>query len=744
MINILNNKFFHLSNNKISYIFYVLENGHLGHVYYGEKLGTLCEADYRYMTDKSNKSAGTVKFLPGTNFSLMDTFQEYPVCGSTDFKESAIEITLDRTPIYLDFKFKDYSISKNKEKVHGMPMSYALDEESETISVSLIDENYNLELIENITIFKDSAVIARSAEIRNLSNSNFVLEKMLSASLDIPYADYEFIHLSGAWLKERRIKKHTLSQGIVSVESLRGASSHQQNPFIALQHKNASLSSGEVYGFNLIYSGNFIAQTEVDEWDNSRTMIGINPYHFGWQLKKGENFKTPEALICYSSKGMDGLSREFSHFIEEHIIDRKWKDSIRPIILNNWEATYFNFNHEKLLELAKKGAELGIECFVLDDGWFGKRDTDRVSLGDWYADPKKFPKGIGLFAQDIHNLGLKFGIWFEPEMVNPDSDLYRKHPEWVVRHEMPRVSIGRGQYVLDFANPEVIDNVYSQMKKIIEETNLDYIKWDMNRNITEAFSNYLKEKGHLQTEFFHRYILGVYELYERILNDFPDILIEGCASGGGRFDLGMLYYCPQIWVSDNTDAVERLKIQFGTSIAYPLSALSNHVSDVPNAQVSRVTPLKMRGDVAFFGPFGYELDINKISNEETEIIKNQINYYKKYRQLIMNGDFYKLISPFEGSGNEIAWAVVNKEKTEALVGFYRILAQPNGKANDYIKLPFLNCRKSYEIVEKGTVISGSILVKHGVRKPYQLNGANDATCELKGDYQSHIFHIEAK
>lgn len=743
MIEIYKNNVFHLYNDKISYVFYILKNGDLGHLYYGKILETSREEDFDYLMEVKNKAAGTVKFYKNdSEFSLQVAKQEYPVYGTSDFRDSALEIYEGLEPIYLDFSYKNHYITKGKEKIDKMPASRSKEEDGEMLTVVLEDKTHGLILEQYFTIFNNSTVIARSQKLINISENTYRLEKMMSGCLELNSKDFNFVHLSGAWIKERHVKKHNLNQGIVSVGSVIGASSHRQNPFVALESLTSTNGFGEVYGFNLVYSGNFLAQVEVDEWDNSRVLIGINPKHFAWELAPTDSFSTPEALFCYSNEGLNGMSSEFHRFINKHIINNKWLKEPRPVALNNWEATYFDFNEEKLLELAKRGKELGIELFVLDDGWFGKRDTDRTSLGDWVTHEKKFPKGIKHFGDAIHELGLKLGVWFEPEMINEESNLYKAHPEWVVKPKKGRYSYGRGQLVLDFGNPGVVDGIYAQMKKVILETKLDYIKWDMNRNITEAYSSYLYDIGKPQDEFFHRYILGVYELYENITRDFPNVLIEACAGGGGRFDLGMLYYSPQIWTSDDSDGIERLKIQYGTSTGYPLSSMSNHVSVVPNHQVGRITPLDMRNDVAIFGVLGYELDVTKLNNEEKDIIKKQIVYYKKHRDLILKGNFFKLLNPFEG--NEAAWCVVSKDKKECLIGFYRILARPNAKVVDYLKLVGLDPKKIYRINESEDLITGSTLMNFGLRLPYEFNGVNDNYSEVKGDYQSKLYYISEK
>ena len=740
MIEVINHQYFHLYNEKISYIFYVLKNKHLGQLYYGERLHHIDKIQLEYLTKKENKAAGTVKFFKDDGlFTLGDTLQVYPVFGTSDFKDGAIEISKNQEFLYPHFEYESYKIYDGHQPIPGLPSSRSTQEDSQTIVVRMQDCDHHIVLEQYFTIFKDCSVIARHQNIINLGHEDIWVEKAMSTVLDLPDANYQFVHLSGAWLKERHVKKKNLCQGTVSVGSIKGASGHQHNPFVALEEVNATQNQGRAYGFHFIYSGNFLVQAEVDEWNRTRMMIGIHPKAFAWRLAQGENFHTPEAIMSFSHNGTGGLSRENALFIEKHIISPQWAHHPRPVVFNSWEAAYFDFDENKLYDLALKSKELGMECFVIDDGWFGHRDNDRSSLGDWFVDHKKFPSGIKVFAKKIHELDMKLGIWFEPEMISPNSELYNEHPKWAVMHEGSRCSIGRGQYVIDFSNPEVVEYIYKQMYKIIVETQLDYIKWDMNRNITEAYSQYLKTNEIPQKEFFHRYILGLYHLYDMLLESFPNLLIEGCAGGGGRFDLGILYYSPQIWVSDDSDAVERLKIQFGTSLAYPMSSMSNHVSAVPNHQIDRITSLDMRYHVAMFGALGYELDLQQLTLEEQVQIKQQIIEYKSYRELLMKGHFYQLMSPFEG--NEVCWGVVNDDRSEALVGFYRILAKPNCSPCEYLMIPFLNDDDEY-IVDNETIISGEILRKIGIIQPYQFNGANHGTAKLKGDFQSHVFKIK--
>ncbi|EEJ72039.1 alpha-galactosidase [Lactobacillus ultunensis] len=731
-----NNNFFHLYNEKISYLFYVMPNHQLGHLYYGKNLGQLSQGELEYLADHSNRGAEITEYDPKMkDFSLGDRMQEYPVFGTSDFREGALDIKLGQEQVYPDFKYDHYEISRGKKRNESYPASYG--DDAENLIIYLKDEDHGLDLKLTYSIFSDVAAVVRKAEIHNYSDQQYFIENMQSGVLDLPESNYDFLQLSGAWIKERHIRRRPLEQGITKVESLRGATSHQANPFVALVDKNVSNDHGEIFASNLIYSGNFVSQVQVDEWHTSRLMTGVNPQYFTWQLDSGENFAVPEAVLFYTPAGYNGLMQETHTFAKKHVIAQKWLHEKRPIVINNWEATYFDFDEEKLMRLARKAKEVGIECFVLDDGWFGKRDNDHSSLGNWTINRKKFPLGLEHFSKQIHELGMQFGLWFEPEMVSADAPIYQKHPEWVVRHPYQRASIGRNQYVLDFANPEVVNNIFNQMKTVIEKAKVDFVKWDMNRHITEAYSAYLAQKKRPQGEFYYRYILGVYDLYHKLLNAFPDLLIEGCASGGGRYDLGIMYYSPQIWPSDDSDAGERLDIMSGTLLAYPLSTFSNHVSAVPNHQTGRKTSLTFRQNFNSFGPLGYELDLNKLSDDELTAIKNHITWYKEKRDLLVNGQFDQLL-PIGDEHNTYAWSVSNDD--EQVVGFYRKLAKPNETLDHYLKLKNVDFKADYQI--RDHVLKGKFLAEVGLRLPYQLNGWNQAMAQLAGDFQSYIYDVK--
>lgn len=706
-----NTKTFHLFNDQISYLMCVLQNGHLGQLYYGKRIHD--KEDFSYLVEKSGRPMTSYVYEGDRSFSLEHIRQEYPVYGTTDYRHPAVEILQENGSRISDFQYVSHTITSGKPALSGLPATYTESaDEAMTLCIVLKDELTGIRLELLYTIFERDGVLARSARFVNEGNAPVHLLSAMSLSLDLPDKEYEWIQLSGAWSRERHVKNRKLEQGIQAIDSMRGNSSHNHNPFMALKRPSAGENAGIVIGFSLIYSGNFRIQAEVDTYDVTRITMGINPSTFDWKLDAGESFQTPEAVMVYSEKGLNGMSQSFHRLYRSRLARGYWRDRPRPILNNNWEATYFDFTEERLIEIASKAKECGVELFVLDDGWFGERSSDRAGLGDWYANEDRLPGGIRHLSESIEALGMKFGLWFEPEMVNKDSDLYRAHPDWILQTPGRRVSHGRYQYVLDYSRPEVVDHIYEMMAKILSESKISYIKWDMNRSITECYSAAFPADR--QGEVFHRYILGVYDLYERLTSAFPHVLFESCASGGGRFDPGLLYYAPQGWASDDSDAVERLKIQYGTSMCYPISSIGSHVSVTPNHQIFRNTPLHTRANVACFGTFGYELDLNKLSPEEIEEVKEQIIFMKEYRELLQFGTFYRLKSPFEG--NETIWMVVSDDKKTALVGYYRVLngvnvpysrVQLQGLDSDLLYINMLNGMEHYgdELMNLGLITS---------------------------------------
>ncbi len=663
----------HIYNEYVSYIIQILENGELANLYFGKKIQH--KKDFSYLLEGRLRSLAVYTKENDYFLSPQYTKMEYPCAGTGDFREPAFDVRQSDGSHIVCVQYVSHEIYKGKKRLNGLPATYVEDiNEAETIEIHMTDKKINLDVFLSYTIFRDYPAIARSVRFVNHGQEDVYLERALSASIDFPDADYEMISLTGAWARERHIHTRKLDHGIQASGSRRGCSSAEFNPFLCLKRPETTESSGAAFGFSLVYSGNHLEQVDVDTCDMARVQIGIHPDGFEWKLSKDEEFQSPEAVIVYSDKGLNGMSQVFHKLYRTRLARGFWRDRPRPILINNWEATGVDFTEKSILELAETAHSLGLELFVLDDGWFGGREDDKTGLGDWYVKNKqKLPNGIEGLARKIEALGLKFGLWFEPEMVNKDSDLYRMHPDWILCAPGRNPSPSRNQYVLDFSRPEVVDYIYHQMDEILSGAPVSYVKWDMNRYITECYSNGLDSQS--QGRVYHQYILGVYSLYERLIEKFPEILFESCSSGGARFDPGMLYYAPQTWTSDDTDAMERIKIQYGTSYVYPLSSMGSHVSEVPNQQVGRITSLSTRANTAMFGTFGYELDLGRMTDSEKEAICKQIAYAKKHRRLIQNGVFYRLLSPFEG--NESAWMVVSEDRTEALVGYYIMLGVPN-------------------------------------------------------------------
>lgn len=733
------NRTFHLFNDKISYIMAVLPNGQMGQLYFGKRIHQ--REDYSYLLEMMARPMGSYVFENDRTLSLEHVKQEYGVYGSTDYRCPAVEILQENGSRISDFCYKSHTVSGGKPKLKGLPATYTeSDSEAETLTLVLEDKVTGIELELLYTLFAGSGIIARSARFLNCGKKPVHLLKAMSLCMDLPDHDYDWIQFSGAWARERYPKKRRLETGIQSVGSMRGHSSHEHNPFVILKRPTADEFQGEVIGFSLIYSGNFLAQAEVDTHDTTRVLLGINPEWFDWKLEPGEEFQTPEAVMVYTDRGMNDMSQTFHRLFQKRLARGYWRDRERPILINNWEATYFDFTEERIVEIAKKAKEQGIELFVLDDGWFGKRTSERAGLGDWKANPERLPEGITGLAQKIEALGMKFGLWFEPEMVNKDSDLYREHPDWILSVPERRQSQGRYQYVLDFSRKEVVDYIYDRMAEILGSGKVSYVKWDMNRSITECWSAALPADR--QGEVFHRYILGVYDLYDRLNTAFPEVLFESCASGGGRFDPGLLYYAPQGWASDDTDAAERLKIQYGTSYCYPISSIGAHVSASPNHQIMRSTPLYTRANVACFGTFGYELDLNRLTAEEQEEVKRQTAFMKKYRSVLQFGSFYRLESPFEG--NVTAWMSVSGDRKTAVVGWYRTL---NGINMGYtrVKLRGLEPDSVYRVSADGALRGeyyGDELMNVGLVTSDADSGELLPGMRPSCDFDSRIFVLE--
>lgn len=714
---------FNLQANQTSYMMKILDDGYLAHIYWGRKLRIRAQ-ELRYFDHPS--FSPTPEGSAG-GFTLDMTPVEYPAYGNGDLRVPAYQVQLENGSTISDLRYESHTITPGKPRLDGLPATYTeTDNEAETLEITLRDAVTGLKVMLSYTAFAQYDAIARSVRFVNEGQAPLKLLRVLSASVDMPHDRMDMLDLTGAWSRERHIQVRPLMKGMQSIESRRGSSSHQHNPFMALLSKDATEDHGDVYGFNLVYSGNFIAQAEVDQFNSTRVSIGINSFDFSWHLEPGEAFQTPEAILVYSDKGLGSMSRTYHKLYRSRICRGVFRDEPRPVLVNNWEATYFDFTAEKIESIAEVGKELGIELFVLDDGWFGKRNDDKSSLGDWFVNREKLPNGLEDLVERVRKLDMQFGIWFEPEMISPDSDLYRSHPDWCLHVPERGRSLGRNQLILDFSRQDVCDAIIERLSGILNGAPISYVKWDMNRNMSEIGSALLPP--HRQRETAHRYMLGLYYVLEEITTKFPKVLFESCSGGGGRFDPGMLYYMPQTWTSDNTDAVERLKIQYGTSIVYPISAMGAHISAAPNHQVGRLTSLKTRGDIAMSGNFGYELDLSKFTDEEKELAKQQVALYKEIRPLVQFGDYYRLLNPF--AGNEAAWMFVSEDKSEALVVYSRVLAVPFAPF-DSLHLKGLDADVDYVVVETGQQLGGDELMYNGIHIP-----------SLTGDFQSWLFRLK--
>ena len=734
IINIFYNekdKAFKLRANNTDYMMKVCEEGYLAHVYYGNKVP---DEDLTYLLRLDESP-----FTPATNdrdrASFMDTLPfEYPCFGLGDYRESAFKIMDADGMSTSDLRYVSHKMYEGKPKLEGLPATFATEESGcSTLEITMYDKYADIEVVLIYTAFDKLDVITRSAVITNKSEKPFKITRALSACVDFDTDKMDMITLNGSWARERAVERCRLHHGKQLVDSCRGESSHQNNPFVALCDNNADEDKGEVFGFNFVYSGNFYAQAEVTQHKKTRFLMGINPLDFEWLLEKGESFTCPEVVMVHSDEGIGKMSRTFHDLYRNNLIRGEYKDKRRPILINNWEATYFNFDTDKLIDIAKEASKLGIEMLVMDDGWFGHRDSDNSSLGDWFVYEKKLMGGLKYLVDEVNKLGMKFGIWFEPEMISPDSELYKAHPDWAIQIKGRPLTLCREQYVLDYSRKEVRDYVYGMMKKILDSANIEYIKWDMNRQLTEVGSATLPAER--QRELWHRYVLGVYDLMDRLTTDYPHILLENCSGGGARFDPGMLYYSPQIWCSDDTDAIERLKIQHGTSMCYPCSAMGAHVSDCPNHTVGRNTPFKTRGHVAMVGTFGYELDVTRIPQEDRDAIPAQIEEFNKFNKLVRTGDHYRIGNMFEDNTRD-AREFVAKDKSEALFEFVQVLGRPNERSRR-IKLKGLEADAYYyEENEPDKKISGAALMNAGINIAKMWNGDG-----LYGDFCSKILHF---
>lgn len=666
-----NTTIFHLSNAKVSYILGVEDHHVLTHYYFGKAVKSYSGLLKYPRLDRSfspNFSDATDR-----NYSLNTIPQEFPSFGAGDFREPAVVVEQPNGSTITNFEYAGYQITDGKEVLPGLPSTHADSSDAKVLTITLVDHVAKLTAKLHYTIFADAATIVRSTQLQNDGTDNVFVKRLVSMSIDIPKNRYQLLQLPGRYAEERQIRIEAINPGTKVLDSKRSSSGHMQSPFFGLVSPNVTENAGTAYGFNLIYSGSHKSTIQKDPFEQLRIQMGINDFNFSWKLAPNDQFQSPEVMMAFSDQGLNDLSHSFHHMILDHVMTSKYAKKPRPILINNWEATYMDFDEAKLEKIVKKAADLDIELFVLDDGWFGHRNDDTTSLGDWYVNKKKLPRGLTAISDLTHQLGMKFGLWFEPEMVSKDSDLYRAHPDWAIHTPNRPLSVARDQYVLDFGRQEVRDNVFKQMCAVLDSTTIDYVKWDMNRNITELYN--IDLPADQQGEAAHRYILGVYDFMAKITTRYPNILFEGCSGGGGRFDAGMLYYMPQYWTSDNTDAVERVKIQYGTSLVYPPVSMGAHVSKVPNPNTGRDVDIHFRSLVANSADTGYELDPLTLSDDEVKTVIQENNWYKKNRELIQFGQFYRLISPF--NTNQGSWMFVNADQSRAVVMFFNMMSEPS-------------------------------------------------------------------
>lgn len=718
-------KVFKLHTKNSVYQMQVRDYDTLAHLYYGADIGD-SDASHRIISLDRGFSGNPYEAGDDRTFSLDVLPQEYSGYGNGDYRINAMEVTHEDGSDAIHLRYESYSMTEGKYSLKGLPCMFGNADEAETLEIVLYDRITNLKVHLLYGVFYDLDVITRAVRMENKGDKIVTIQRAMSMEMDYPNKHMDLIHFYGRHAMERLTERLPLYHGVQSVESKRGMSSHQHNPFVILCDRPTSEKHGDCYGFALAYSGNFRCEIEVDQMEQTRLVIGIHPYHFSYRLNTGDVFETPEVIMAYSAKGLSGLSHIYHDAYRSNLIRSKYVTAPRPILVNNWEATYFNFNEEKLFNIAKNAKEIGLDMFVLDDGWFGKRDTDYSGLGDWVVNESKIKGGLPQLVKRIKALGMKFGLWIEPEMVSEDSDLYRNHPDWILRIPQRHMTRSRHQLNLDITRKEVRDYVMEQIFQVLDSCEADYVKWDMNRSVANVYSSALP--GERQGEVFHRYMLGVYEMMERLVTRYPNLLFENCAGGGGRFDAGMLYYSPQIWCSDNTDAIDRLKIQYGTSFGYPISTMGAHVSVCPNHQTGRTTPFETRAVVASAGTFGFELDLEHLTPEEKEMAKKQILEYKQIEHLVQTGDYYRLSNPFHND-DYVLWQLVSKDKKETIVNGVQLRNEPN----PHIHLIYpegLLAEEHYKDTATGAVYTGAALMKAGI--PFPVG---------EGDYQPIKYHF---
>jgi alpha-galactosidase len=771
---------FHLQTNATSYVIRILKTGHAGHLHYGSRVGDDVEPLSLFAQPPLPLGGQVAYDAEDPTFSLNTTPLECSTYGKGDFRDPMLHIEFADGSRLLDLRYARHKIMEGKPEHSELPSTDGKDPSVQTLILTLADPLRRLEVDLEYAVFPESDAIVRRTVVRNLGEEECVLRKVLSAQLDFLEADFEMLSLDGAWIRERHPHATTLTYGQWKIDSKKGVSSADHNPFVGLKRAHTDEQSGECYGLALLYSGNFEATAEVSPHRLLRVMIGLNSFDFAWRLEPKATFVAPETVLTHSNHGLANLSHRFHLLINRHLIPKAWRNKERPVLLNNWEATYFDFDEAKILRLARLASRAGIELFVLDDGWFGSRSDDTRGLGDWTVNKKKLPSGLDGLAKKLRAMNLDFGIWVEPEMVNVDSDLYRAHPDWAIAEPGRSPSFGRNQLVLDLANPDVQAYLVDAMTQLFQSADIRYCKWDMNRNLTDWHSNTLDSRH--QGEHAHRYVLGLYAVLDRLTKAFPTILFESCASGGNRFDMGMLAYMPQTWTSDNTDSLERLYIQYGTSFVFPPSTMGCHVSASPNAQVVRTSSIESRFNVAMFGVLGYELDLTRLSPFERAAMKEQIVFYKQHRKLLQFGTFTRVESPFHS--NRCLWHVTNPDRSEALYLVYQVLSKPNGGYESFridmsaqsgayrirnrrqhhnlamfgdlvkhalpIKLkahsvPFalLQARYRMPVEQDDLIVDAQTLSASGFRPkmPFTGSGYNEHV-RLMGDFGSRVYHIE--
>ncbi len=704
------NRIFTLNTKHTTYQMQVDHYGFLLHLYYGSKISG--NMDYLLTYYDRGFSGNPADAGNDRTYSMDALPQEYPVMGTGDYRSSALIIHNADGSDCCDLRYVGYQIRKGKYGLKGLPAVYAAEEEAETLEIILEDAVSKVQVKLLYGVLEEDDIITRSAVLTNCGEQMVVVQKAASACLDFITGDFDLLSFYGRHAMERNLQRAEIAHGKFVIESRRGTSSHQYNPAVIVAKKDTTEDAGNCYGMIFVYSGNFQCEAEKDQYGQTRVMMGLQDELFHYPLKQQEELIIPETILSCSREGFGQLSVQFHRCIRDHICRGKYNKEVRPVLINSWEAAYFDFNGETICKLAKEAAELGMDLVVMDDGWFGKREDDNSGLGDWQVNERKLGCSLGELIQKIHGFGLKFGIWIEPEMVSEDSDFYRAHPDWVLQIPGRKPVYSRNQLVLDFSRKEVREAVFLQICQVLDQGNVEYVKWDMNRSLAEAYS-----MEHNQGKVMYQYVIGVYDFLEKMLKRYPQILIEGCSGGGGRFDAGMMYYTPQIWCSDNTDAVDRIKIQYGTSFFYPASVVGSHVSAVPNHQTGRSVSLHTRGIVAMAGTFGYELDPGKVTEEEKEEIREQIAEYRKYAGLIQSGDYYRLSNPF--LEEYAAWMFVSLDRKQVLL--YVVMLEIHGNMTvNYVRLKGIVKDGVYRDVRTGQRYFGSALMEAGIPLPVEM------------------------